>query len=161
MDKITLLPLLVFLLYSVTACASQNSEPSLLKKDLLGSWDCSFSFEENGSSITIESEDTYVRNGPSNSFGTLKVKFAEDLPEINYSMAGTATWEILDGFLVSTLTYFKIVNLSHPEFDEIFNLQEMFPTNISDSSEIIELTKSKLTLKSESSAQVYACVRMA
>lgn len=161
MNKIAFLPLSAFLLYSVTACASQNIEPSSLKKGLLGSWDCSFSIKENGSSMTIESEDTYVRNGRSNSFGILKAKFAEDLPEIEYSMAGTATWEILDGFLVSTLTDIKIVNLSHPEFDEIFNLQEMFPTDISDSSEVIELTKSKLTLKSESDASIYECGRKA
>ncbi len=159
MNKIALLPLSAFLLYSVTACASQNIEPPSLKKGLLGSWDCSLSIEDNDLKMTIESEDTYVRNGRSNSFGSLKAKFAANLPEIEYSVAGTATWEILDGFLVSTLTDIKIVNLSHPEFDEIFNLQEMFPTNVSDSSEIIELTKTKLTLKSESDGHIYMCGR--
>ena len=159
MNKILFLPISAFLLYSATASANQNIEPSILKTNLLGSWNCLTSLEEDDFSMIIETEDTYVRNGRSNSFGTLKAKFAEELPEIEYSIGATGTWEILDGYLVDTLTDIKVVNISHPEFDSVFNLQDFFPTNISFSSEVIELTKSKLTLKSESDESIYECER--
>mgnify|MGYP000035269514 CR=1 FL=1 len=159
MNKILFLPISAFLLYSVTACANQDIETSTLKTNLLGSWNCLTSYEEDDFSMIIETEDTYVRNGRSNSFGTLKAKFTEELPEIEYSIAATGTWEIIDGYLVDTLTDIKVVNLTHPEFDSIFNLQDLFPTNISFSSEVIELTKSKLTLKSESDDSIYECER--
>ena len=159
MNKILFLPISAFLLYSATASANQNIEPSTLKTNLLGSWSCSTSLEEDDFSMITETEDTYVRNGRSKSFGTLKAKFTEELPEIEYSIAATGTWEIIDGYLVDTLTDIKVVNLTHPEFDSIFNLQDLFPTNISFSSEVIELTKSKLTLKSETDDSIYECER--
>ncbi|MDN3391937.1 hypothetical protein [Pseudoalteromonas sp. APC 3691] len=134
-------------------------EPSNIDEQIYGSWNCQYSHEENGSKISFETEETYVRNGRSNSFGIMKAKFAPELPEIEYSLAGSATWNIDNGYLVTTLDDIKVVNLSHPELDKIINLQDMFPKNLSESSKILELSTSKLSLKSESDGTVYHCTK--
>lgn len=161
MNKIALLTFTTLLLSSTASCATQSIEQSTLKKGLLGNWNCSLNIEENGLMMSMKVEDSYIRNGRSNSFGDLEVQFSPEHPVISYSIAGTSTWDLIDGFLVSTSTDIKIVNLTHPEFDEVFNLQEMFPTNVSDSSEIIHLSKNKLTLKSEGDNIIYQCQRKA
>lgn len=151
--------LLIALLFSWSVHAAENTkkiDESLL---VTGTWICLLEIEENGVKISITTEDNYVRNGRSNSFGTLMVKFSLDMPEMEYFIAGSAIWKIDGKYLITELTDIKIKNLSHPDFDKKFNLESMFPKNISESSEIIELSNSKLSLKSEADGTVYSCIK--
>lgn len=109
--------------------------------------------------MIVESEETYVRNGRSNSMGSMRVKFAQEFPEVTYSIAGSSSWEVQNGYLITTVEDVKIVNLSHPELDKLINLTEMLPKNISESQEVVELSDTKLTLKSESNGALYQCQR--
>lgn len=159
MDKLSLLPVVFSILFSAEVASDQGVKTQAIKKALYGSWNCGIDVEEGATRMSIASEDTFIRNGRSNSFGTMKLKISAELPEIEYSIAASSTWEIIDGFLVSTLTDVKVINISHPEFDKVINLQDMFPKNISESAEIVELSQSKLILKSETDGSVYRCDR--
>jgi len=141
----------------IAGCSSEPSQHYVYHQNILGPWDCNYSFKEDDFSASISSTDTYVRNGASHSFGIMKIRYASDTPEVEYSLAGTATWKIQGKYLIQTMTDIKIVNVSHPEVDEIFNLQEMFPTNVSESSEILKLTAAELVLDSESGTGLYTC----
>ena len=149
---------LVYLTSSLIACA-YNPSPVEYEQKLLGTWTCQTKTEKNGSLISVNIEETYVRNGRANIVGIIKFKRDKDTPEIEYAYAGTSTWEIDGNYLIETVTDFKFTNISHPEFDDVFNLNDMTPKNISDSQEIIEFAGSKLTLKSESYGYIYSCVK--
>ncbi len=141
----------------IAGCSSEPSQHYVYNQNILGPWECNYSSKEDDFAISLNSTDTYIRNGNSNSFGFMKIRYTNDTPEVEYSIAGTATWKIQGKYLIQTMTDVKIVNISHPGLDELFNLQEMFPTNISESSEILKLTATELVLDSESGAGLYTC----
>ncbi len=151
--------LLIVLSLSWLAHATENIKAIDTNILFEGTWNCSYEIKEDGRKLSITTEDNYVRNGHANSFGTLMAKFAPDVPEMEYFIASSAKWEIKEKYLISTLIDIKIKNISHPYFDKAFNLESLFPKNISDSSEIIELSNSKLLLKSESDGTVYSCTK--
>ena len=150
---------------ATAACSTQASTvPAVSFKpghnsQILGTWDCSINMEQDQSKFSIESQDTYVRNGRMNSFGIMSISFSNEMPAIEYSLAGTAEWEVEDGYLITTVTDLKITNLTDPALDKIFNLQDFFPKNMSDSSEIIELSSNRMILRSETDNQLYECSR--
>ncbi|WP_404437272.1 hypothetical protein [Stutzerimonas chloritidismutans] len=149
--------LLLLLTVTASGCASEPYPAFDHSQNILGVWDCAAVIEENGASLKVESKDTYLRNGASHSFGIMKAKFSDELPEIQYSVAGTSAWKIEGEYLIQTMTDLKIVNLTHPEFDDVIKLQDIFPENISESSVILRLTSTELVVDSESGAGVYRC----
>lgn len=146
---------------TVSGCASEPYPIYAHRQNILGVWDCATTFEEHDLHLKIESKDTFLRNGASHSFGIMTAKFSSDMPEISYSVAGTFTWKIEGKYLIEMATDLKIVNLTHPEFDEVMKLQDIFPTNISESSEILRLTESELIVDSESGGGIYKCTKAA
>lgn len=159
MKTINIVTLLTLAISSSSVAASPLSDSDLEQK-LNGSWNCTYEqSESNGFHMRIESEETYVRNGRSNSMASMKIKFAEEFPEVTYAITGSSSWEVSNGYLITTLEDAKFTNLTHPDLDKVFNLNEMFPKNISNSEEIIELSDTKLTLKSESNGHISSCQR--
>lgn len=155
--KAQLVVTVITLLTAVSACANETLATADMNKKLIGSWNCQYNGVENGSQISIRTEDTYTLNGRSKSSGFIKVRLAPEAPEMVYSLAGNANWKVSQGFLLTTITDLKIVNVSHPEFDRIMNLQAMIPENRSDTSRILELTASRLSLKIASVGRIYNC----
>ena len=100
-----------------------------------------------------------VRNGRSNGFGSLKV-IAPDMPEVEYSIADSSNWEVNKSYLIETTKEIKIINISHPELEYFFNLESMFPQNLSDSSEVLVLNDSVFKTKSESDGTIISCNRV-
>jgi len=144
---------------TVSGCASEPYPTYAHRQNILGVWDCAYTVEEDGLYLKAESKDTFLRNGASHFFGFMKAKFAPDLPEVEYSVAGTSTWNIEGKYLIQTMTDLKVVNLTHPELDEVFKLQEFLPANISESAEILRLTATELVVDSESGAGIYKCTK--
>lgn len=158
MNRIKYKLLLLPFFFLASACSSKDTGTSSLEKEILGTWNCSYNLvEEDGTSMNLTAKETYMRNGLSNSVGLLKAKFSPDLPEIQYHITGSSTWELKDGLLLSTLNDVKVTNLNHPEFDKIINLKEMMPLNVTDPSEIIEISASKMVLRSEDDDGLYEC----
>ena len=145
----------------ISGCAGEPNTNFINQSNILGAWDCSYTIihDEGGetSKASIETKDDYLRNGRSNSFGIMKLKISPEFPEIEYSIAGTSSWEITGKYLVQQITDLKIVNLSHPELDSIIKIQDMFPQGISESSEILKLTTHEMILRSESTNDTYKC----
>lgn len=149
--------ILAFLL--VASCSSKDSGTASVEKRISGEWDCTYSLDEGATRMSLAAKEIYMMNGVSNSIGLFKAKFSSRLPEIEYRLSGTSSWKVEDGFLVSTLNSIDVVNLSHPEFDDLIDLKEIMPLNVADRSEIVELSDSKMTLKSESDNELYHCKR--
>jgi hypothetical protein len=103
---------------------------------------------------------TYIRNGKSNGFGLLKLKLPE-LPEMEYSFADSSNWELNNGYLVESTIEIKLVNVSHPDVEDVWDLENMLPQNISESSEVLVLNNSLLKVKSESDGTIYSCNKVA
>ncbi len=153
-------PFIASIIFTIGCSSLNNLNSYSPQEQLYGLWHCNLSLEEEGIKITMDYEVSYVRNGKSNGFGTITFK-APELPEIEYSMADSSNWEYQNGYLIETSTEIKLVNLSHPEFDEEFNLESMFPQNMSESSEVLVLNSSLLKLKSEIDGTVYSCDKVA
>lgn len=153
-----LLPLTITTVF-LSGCANAwNTPASINEADLYGSWNCKISDEEDGVKISMDYDVSYIRNGKSNGFGVLKFK-APDVPEMEYSFADSSDWELKGGYLIETSTEIKLVNVSHPEFDKVFNLESLFPQNVSESSKVLVLNENILRLKSETDGMEYSCNR--
>ena len=157
MNYLKVLPLLTSA-FMISACSSNHQKYPLLENKLYGTWSCQMDIEEEDFKLALDYEVTYVRNGKSNGFGTLKVK-SPDIPEMEYSIADSSIWELDSRYLIETTTEIKIVNISHPEFDDFFNLESMFPKNLSGSSEILILSDSLLKTKDESDGTIISCIK--
>jgi len=147
------------LLLILGGCASGTPSNKYYNNQIYGMWDCEYTSEEDGTTINAKSSDVYVRNGKVNSFGNLNVQFAPGSETVEYSVSMSGSWKIQNGYLITESSETKIVNISHPELDEIFNLNDFLPQNISDSSKILKITRNEMSLKSETDGSIYNCVR--
>ncbi|MFT6907703.1 MAG: hypothetical protein ACJAS1_004387 [Oleiphilaceae bacterium] len=129
---------------------------------LYGNWNCKH--EVNASKtqmkVKINYNVNFIRAGKSNGYGTLLFKMP-NLPELEYSLTDNSTWEIQGDNLILSSTQIKSVNVSHPELDKFLNLKQFIPKSVSESSKILKLTKSSLTVKSESNGEIYTCSKAA
>ena len=129
-------------------------------EQMFGKWKCPLTYTKDSVTIAAESEDSYIRNGRFNSFGLMAVTFGAGGPTINYSISVTGSWKVIDGYLIQEYGDFKVINLTDPKIDKIFNLKDMLPSGMSDSSKIVQLTEKSITLKSESEGIQYICDRL-
>jgi hypothetical protein len=158
--KILRLSLSIAIIMNVLGCSSSSDVNDYHHMEsLYGNWNCKLAVEDKEIKVQIDVDVNYVRNGHSNAFGTMTIQ-APELPELEYSIATSSNWEFKNGYLIETTNELKIVNVSHPEIDDVFNLESLFPQNISESSEILVLNDSMLTLKSEMDGSVYSCSRL-
>lgn len=142
-----------------TQASASNLKTAIVKSDLHGAWKCKHAVEQDGVRLAMDLDVRYIRNGKSYSMGSLKFK-APSLPEMDYAVSNSADWELDGKYLIETATEINIKNISHPEFDEKFNLGSLFPQNIAESSEILILNKSLLKVRSETDGTVYSCTRI-
>jgi hypothetical protein len=152
---LTLSPVLLFV-----GCASHPAQYMTTEEKLYGTWYCEFSQQSESGSFSMSSEDTYVRNGRLDSFGFVSFRVPE-LPgvELEYSITYTADWEVQGKYIVQKIDDLKIINTSHPGLDDEFKFGDFFPENLSESSEIIRISETKLVLRSESDNGIYKCTR--
>ena len=122
-------------------------------------WECEMTHEDKeiGSVIKIQTIDKYIRNNTTNSIGTIKIKFPQIEDEIIYSMSSISSWELDSEYMISTLQTIKIKNISHPEFDEFLNMEELFPENLSTSAKIVKLDNEELILQEEATDMKVFC----
>jgi len=156
MNPIKLLSIIT-LFFSVSVCA--QTESVINTNNLYGAWNCKLTKVDGESKIAFDIDVNYVRNGSANSFGTLKFDLPE-IAELEYSIATSSTWEIKEGYLIETSTETKVVSISHPELDSIINLESMFPQNITESSKILELTSTKLSMELEGDGTAFNCTKL-
>lgn len=134
---------------------SQSSGPA---EKLPGRWNCEVASEQDGVKMSMDYAVTYSGDGTADASGRLRLKTAQ-LPEMEYSISSRSEWEISDGHLVETSNDIDVVNLSHPHFDRLFNLQSMIPENATETSEILVLDDSRLRTQSEKYGTITDCAR--
>lgn len=145
----------------VTLCQSARAlSDEYSKEQFYGTWNCVVVDESVEGKIVIDLDVSYAPNSQMNSSGSTTL-FIAGLPEIKYSIAFKGVWEYQDGYLIETSNEVKIVNISHPELDELLNPEGLFPESLSESTEVIMLTESSLTLKSEGDNVTYSCDKLA
>ncbi len=159
MKKLTTTHLLAILITTAGCSGEANIKNSSPETKIYGLWNCKLTSEEEDIKVSMDVDISYTRNGKSNGFGTLTLQ-APDFPKMEYSIASSSNWEYQNGYLIETTTEINLLNVSHPELDGIFNLGDFFPQNISESSEILVLDDSTLTLKSESYGTIYSCEKV-
>lgn len=124
---------------------------------LVGTWNCEIRDIAEESTVIIEGESSYFSNGRSNDFGTILIEYPKENITLEYYYSATGTWEIKNKKLFEITEDMKIKNISHPYMDKSFDLTDMFPKNMSDSSTIVSLSKSSVALKSHTDGKVYTC----
>ncbi|MBW3198129.1 hypothetical protein [Marinobacter nauticus] len=148
----------------LAACASpsQNSfyEDRGIEKAIVGNWECDFEHSFPEGSLGFETKDSYVANGRYTSFGSFIMYLEEEDVELEYVLADSGTWEVLDGKFVSTSEDFRIKNVSHPGIEEFFDINEVFPKNMSGSATILELSEEKMVLKIDRNTPEMNCIRI-
>lgn len=106
----------------------------------------------------MEFDQHYIGNGTFDARGDLTFTALEEGVVLEYIVVGAGEWEISDNFLIETVTDVEITGVD-PLFDELFDLEEMFPTGISDASEIITLSEQSLVTVAESDGTEISCSR--
>lgn len=150
----------IFALVLLSGCATTDSTPSNnYAEKIVGGWDCEFYSEEDGVDLEMDFTVDYVRDGTSAGFGTMTL-IADSFGEVQYSISSSSSWKVEGEYLIERTSEIKIVNTSHPGLDDIFNLEEMIPQNISESSKILVLTDSMLKMESEYDGGIYTCRRL-
>ncbi|MGO2339942.1 MAG: hypothetical protein ACTH5M_05005 [Psychrobacter sp.] len=134
-----------------------SSIDQMYSSKLVGTWNCEFRDISEDGTIIIEGESSYFSNGRSNDFGTISIEYSKENITLEYYYSGTGTWEIKNKKLFEITEDMKIKNISHPYMDESFNLTDIFPQNMTDSSTIISLSKSSVVLKDDTDGEVYTC----
>ena len=174
MRLIPMLLSVVALGWAVGAASAEKSEPNLLgweagsvsasaeksESKLFGMWNCSTVVEQDGVRLSMDLNTNYVRNGRSNTVGRLKLEFSTlPLEDMEYSLVGTGTWEMIDGYLVEVSEDVRTQNISHPDMGDVLNIGDMFPSNASESYQVVTLTAKCLTLKGEADGTIFQCRR--
>ena len=131
---------------------------AILSESLLGKWSCSAGTVSDGMEIKMEFEQDYIGNGTFDARGDLTFTALEEGVILEYIVVGAGEWEISDNFLIETITDVEITSVN-PLFDELFDLEEMFPTGISDASKIITLSEDSLVTVAESDGTEISCSR--
>lgn len=159
MFRIKILPLF-FLSVSMSILA--NDSMAIKESNLYGNWNCKHTMEniDLKMKINIDYDVTVVRDGKSSGSGILLLKMP-NFPELKYNILDSSNWDIKDGKLSLSSTEFKLENKSYPELEKILNLRNLLPQNVKGSAKILELTKSKLKVKSKSDGGIYTCAKIA
>jgi hypothetical protein len=148
----------------LVACASpsQNSfnEDRSIERAIVGNWECDFEQTLPEGSFSFDTKDAYVANGRYTSIGSLIMYFEEEGVELEYVLADSGTWEVLDEKLVMTSEDIKIKNVSHPGIEELFDINDLFPKNMSGAYSILELSSEKLVLKIDRKTPEMNCIRI-
>ena len=148
----------------LVACASpsQNSfnEDRRIEQAIVGNWECDFEQTFPEGSFSFDTKDAFVANGRYASIGSLIMYFEEEGVELEYVLADSGTWEVIDEKLVTTSEDMKIKNVSHPGIEELFDINDLFPKNMSGAYSILELSSEKLVLKFDRNTPEMSCMRI-
>lgn len=135
-----------------------SSIDQMYSSKLVGTWNCdSVKMEVEDATVTMEGGTSYFTNKRSNTFGTMIIDYPKENITLEYDYFGTGTWEIDNKKLVEILEDIKLTNISHPYMDQLFNMTDMFPKNISAYSSIISLSQSNMTLKDDTEGVIFTC----
>lgn len=134
---------------------------TIKKSNLYGSWQCDHDLGDPNKNLKINFNYTInlMKNGTSEGFATLFFSMG-GLPELKYREIDKATWRLEGEQLHIQSNSIQFINESHPEFEQLLNLQQQFPKSVNESVKIVGLTKYTIKLQSKQHNDVYSCVKI-
>ena len=150
-------------LLSVTFSMSAFSKntPRINKNNIHGLWHCqgaSFNAKTN-MSIKGNYKVLFMANGTSTGNGNLFLSIL-GMPKIEYRLVDEAKWAIKSDQLFFSSSNFSLKNISHPEFEQMLNINALIPKKINDSVKILKLTKTELQVQSKKDNRKYSCSKL-
>lgn len=159
MNLLKVLPLLA-VVYSLPSLAAPVK--TINESNLYGNWLCKHEMLEPSTNmkIKVNYQINYAENGQSHGAGTVLFNIT-GLPPLEFRATDNSTWKIKNGSLIMSSTEMKFVNVSHPELDSLLNLEQILPTKINESAQILELTKTTIKVKADLNGGIYTCSKVA
>ena len=146
------------LLFFVSAAVEASEVSAFQVQNLYGRWHCQYAMKDASMMMKIDYDIEYTADGQARGNGTVRLRMPH-FPLMEYSLSNHATWAVKADSLILSSVGFKLVNRSHPELDQLLNLQSMFAQTVRESSTILELTPSTLIARSDSYGGVYSCAK--
>lgn len=151
--------LLLFIgLNFIAGCSSSDDYTTQFKPEtrFYGGWNCINSMGVEGAEIILDMNVSYVRNGNYSSAGKLIIDIL-NLPKVEYWISTSGSWAYKNGYLIETANEVIIKNIKNPEYDNLLDLQSMFPQNSSESSEVLQITNTFFKARTESDGIIFTC----
>lgn len=174
MKRTHYLPLLLLITCSSSTYANTKAntiqaeiKPTLKAKisafdvnDLIGQWRCPYQVIEPTTKIRadIHYEIDFKKSGQSEGTGHLFLTL-EGMPGFKYLINDKSDWKLTDNKLTLVSKSLSFKNVTNPQFDQLLNLQSLFPKKVNESVTIIELSKSILTLSHKTLTNAVICSR--
>ena len=130
------------------------------KSDLYGSWQCDHDFSEPQKNIKIKLNYSInlMKNGTS--AGNADLLFSMGgMPELKYKEVDTALWSLEGNQLKFVSNNIQFINVSHPELEQLLNLQQLFPKRVNESVKVLGLSKKYIKIQSQQHNDVYTCLK--
>jgi hypothetical protein len=127
---------------------------------LYGSWNCKGALQHKQLKMGVKFDYNILFTKDFKSTGQGIVSFTiPNFTDLDYQLTDNSTWEINNEDIIYTSNDLKLLNISHPEFEKIINLEKLVPKNINESSKIIKLTKSTLSVQAKVDNKIYSCFK--
>lgn len=136
------------------------SQTTIEQKQLYGRWQCQHSLENAAMKmqVNIDYDVNFARNGTSNGAGTLLFRLPS-FPSLEYRVTDHSTWKLKGDQLHIASSDIQSQSVSHPEFEQFFNLKKFIPNQVSETVKILTLTKTRLDVTSVSYGGIYTCTK--
>lgn len=144
-----------------TSSTSSSLKPNFNASDLLGKWHCLHQLLEPKTKIKVDFDYkiNFDKNGKSAGKGNLLLSL-QGMPGFKYNISDVSTWSLKDKTLTMTSNEMTFKNISHPQFDQLLNLQALFPKKVNESATILVLNKTTLKVDTKSSSSHITCSRL-
>lgn len=157
------LHLVILSAFLLSACSVFTPKKATNEELILGSWNCSQEIKnlDVGGFMKFEIVDVYMDDGTVSSSGSIKLRLNSNVPVVDYSKSAKGTWSITNDKITYVTNEEKVVNISHPELDKVFNLQEELKGNEPLTTNITTLNNSQMILNEEAGGDngIYKCTR--
>lgn len=139
---------------------SSTRDPDFNVADLLGYWHCRHQMFDPSTKIKVDIDYkiNFFSGGKSTGTGHLLLML-DSMPGFKYKINDSSTWSLKGDVLTMTSEQMEFNNISHPQFDELLNLQTLFPKKVNEASTILVLNESTLKVDAKSSLEDINCSR--
>lgn len=146
---------------SIQTTASSSLKPNFKASDLLGNWHCRHQMLEvkTKMKVDVDYKVNFDKNGKSAGKGNLLLSL-DGMPGFKYDISDVSSWSLKGKTLTMTSNEMTFKNISHPQFDQLLNLQALFPKKVNESSTILVLNKTTLKVDAKSSSSHVTCSRL-
>jgi len=159
--KLTRSFLLSTLITPTLLWSSVTHSAAVKQEQLYGKWQCIHHFSEPNQNISIKVDYTIELMKNKTSVGKGDLFFTMGgLPPFAYKESDSSLWDLQGNLLTLQSTAIGFVNISHPELEQVLNLQQLFPKHIKETVEVVSVSAQQIKVASSSHGKAYTCDKM-